>query len=150
MDTRTQPQTVIGGLSYLSRTGLGTATPVNYMYPPPAGEPWQTCEYELREVPIADLRTAEPPELEREGFVLFEAPTRVIDFHAEDAIRAIYYAEAAELARAATGARRAYVFDHLVRKRDPSAARATVRRPPSAASTTITPRPPAACASGAS
>lgn len=120
MDTRTWPQMVVGGLSYLSRTGPGDAPPINYMYPPPAGEPWQTCEYELREVSIADMRTAGAPELEREGFILADAPTRMTDFGDEEAIRARYYPEAEDLARAATGARRAYVFDHLVRRRDPN------------------------------
>lgn len=120
MDIRTRPQTVVGGLSYLSHTGPGNATPVNYMYPPPDGEPWQTCAYELRDACIADMRTAEAPALEREGFILADAPTRVTDFHDEDAIRSTYYAEVTELALAATGARRAYVFDHLVRRRDPS------------------------------
>lgn len=60
------------------------------------------------------------PALEREGFLLADAPTRMADFGDEDAIHAIYYAEAAELARAVTGGRAAYVFDHLVRRRDPS------------------------------
>ncbi|MFX8347132.1 hypothetical protein ABTL51_19665, partial [Acinetobacter baumannii] len=69
MDTRTRPQTVVGGLSYVKP---GADTPVNYMYPPPAGEPWQTCEYELREVSIADMRAAAPA-LEREGFILADA-----------------------------------------------------------------------------
>ncbi|KHK58351.1 methyltransferase [Ralstonia sp. A12] len=117
MDTRTQPQTVVGGLSYVKPDG---PYPINYMYPPPAGEPWQTCEYELRDVSIADMRTAQAPELERNGFILADAPTRVTDFGDENAIRAIYYAEATELALAATGARGAYVFDHLVRRRDPN------------------------------
>ena len=116
MATRPRPQTVVGGLSYVKP---GADTPVNYMYPPPAGEPWQTCEYELREVSIADMRAAAPA-LEREGFILADAPTRMTDFGDEEAIRTLYYAEAAELARTATGARSAHVFDHLVRRRDPS------------------------------
>ena len=42
------------------------------------------------------------------------------DFLDDDAVRRIYYPEASELALDVTGANRAYVFDHLVRRREPN------------------------------
>jgi hypothetical protein len=53
-----------------------------------------------------------------EGFELWDAPSAVTDFLDGEAITRVYYREAAELARAVTGAKFAYAFDHLVRKRE--------------------------------
>lgn len=111
---REQPG-VVAPLSYLCPTA---ERPRSYAFPPPPGTPWENCEYESRPMPIADVRAArESPDLDREGFELWDAPTAVRDFRDEDAIRSIYYREATELALAATGGQRAYVFDHLVRRR---------------------------------
>ena len=91
----------------------------NYMYEPPAGTPWQNCEYAQRPVRIADARArATSLSIDREGFELLEAPSAVTDFGDEAAIRERYYPEAAELALQVTGARQALVFDHLVRRRE--------------------------------
>ncbi len=56
--------------------------------------------------------------MHREGFELWDAPSGVKDFLNEEEIVSVYYKEMAELACAATGAQRAYLFDHLVRKRE--------------------------------
>ncbi|KQW49529.1 MULTISPECIES: CmcJ/NvfI family oxidoreductase [unclassified Roseateles] len=104
------------GLNYLKPTA---ERPYSYVCEPPPGMPWENCGYALHHTLIADARQAsERPCLEREGFALWDAPTTVIDFLNEAAVKAIYYQEAAELALAATGARQAYVFDHLVRQRE--------------------------------
>lgn len=104
------------GLNYLKPTA---DLPYSYVSEPPPGTPWENCEYDLHQTLIADARQAsERPCLEREGFALWDAPTTVKDFHDEAVVKAIYYREAAELALAATGARQAHVFDHLVRRRE--------------------------------
>lgn len=104
------------GLNYLKPT---TERPYSYVCEPPPGMPWENCEYDLHQTLIADARQAsERPCLEREGFALWDAPTTVTDFLDQEAVKAIYYREAAELALAATGARQAHVFDHLVRRRE--------------------------------
>jgi len=111
---------VLAGLSYLQPT---TERPCSYAYQPPPGVPWENCAYEQRTLPIADARrAAQRPALEREGFALWDAPSAVKDFYDAEAIKTTYYPEACELALAATGASRAYVFDHLVRKREPDRA----------------------------
>jgi len=96
-----------------------TQRPYNYMYAPPAGEAWQNCEYRESQVRIADARAmTAPPTLPVEGFALWDAPTSVRDFRDEETVRNRYYTEATELAKCVTGADQAYVFDHIVRRRE--------------------------------
>lgn len=107
---------VTAGIAYLLPTG---DRPHNYMYEPPPGTPRQNCEYRVSPVRIVDARTlASPPGIQLEGFELWDAPSSGVDFADEDSIRSRYYAEAAELAKCVTGADHAYVFDHLVRRRE--------------------------------
>ncbi len=109
-------QGVTAEVGYLRPT---TERPWNYLHEPPAGTPWQNCEYEAHPVWIADARTMrEAPTIHSSGFVLWDAPTTIADFLDEEAVKDRYYAEAAELARRATGADHAYVFDHQVRRRE--------------------------------
>lgn len=117
---------VLAHLNYLKPTA---ERPHSYAYEPPPGTPWENCEYEPRQMEITDARFAEErPCIEREGFALWDAPTSVTDFLDADAVRTRYYPEAAELALAVTGAARAYVFDHLVRRREHDRAALTFGR----------------------
>jgi hypothetical protein len=107
---------VTAELAYVAPT---TNRPYNYMYDPPAGTARQNCEYQASSVWIADARAmASLPSIHTEGFELWDAPTAVVDFADEEAIKSQYYVEAAELAKSVTGADHAYVFDHLVRRRE--------------------------------
>lgn len=107
---------VRAALAYLAPTG---ERPYNYMYEPAAGAARQNCEYRERPVWIADARAmASPPSIHAEGFELWDAPTAVKDFSDEEAVRSRYCDEAAELAKRVTGADHAYIFDHLVRRRE--------------------------------
>ena len=102
-------------LSYLVRSAQ---PPRSYAHEPPPGEPWESGRFDDRVVPIADARRrAGTTSVHREGFALWDAPTAVTDFSDHEAVTTTYYAECAELARAATGAARACVFDHLLRRR---------------------------------
>jgi hypothetical protein len=110
------PRSVLAELSYLEP---GAERPIQYAYQPPHGGPWESCGYEPRAVRIADARALVPgASLHAEGFELRDAPSEVADFLDEDEVTGVYYAEAAELARAATGAKQVHVFDHLVRTRE--------------------------------
>lgn len=123
---RTGAPAVMAGLNYLRPTA---ERPHSYAFGPPAGVPWENCAYELRHTAIADARHApERPCIERGGFSLWDMPTAVTDFFDVDMIKTIYYREAAELALAATGAKQAYVFDHLVRRREPGRGELTFGR----------------------
>ncbi|MFK2918258.1 methyltransferase [Dyella koreensis] len=107
---------VMARLSYLTPT---QERPFQYAYPPPEGTPWESGSYEAREVRIADARfLSTRSSVHAEGFELWDAPSTLRDFTDRDAIVRRYYPEAAELACAATGAKYAYVFDHLVRRRE--------------------------------
>lgn len=115
-DSTPHRSTVSGALGYLDAT---TARPFNYMHEPPPGTPWQNCDYVMHTVPIADARAgSRRASIEQEGFALVDAPSAVADFRDEAAIRSRYYAEAAELALQVTGAQRAHVFDHQIRRRE--------------------------------
>ncbi|MCW5658673.1 MAG: methyltransferase [Burkholderiaceae bacterium] len=107
-------QTVRSGLNYLKPTH---EVPCSYAFEPPAGTPWENCEYELLDVDIRDGRHT-ASSLDREGFALHTAPSRVASFAAEEQIRSVYYAECEALALQLTGGRRALVFDHLLRRAD--------------------------------
>ncbi|WP_343582934.1 CmcJ/NvfI family oxidoreductase [Herbaspirillum sp.] len=106
---------VIAPLSYLAADAV---RPVSYAFTPPPGQPWESASYEARDCFIADARRQQGLALDGNGFLLADAPSAVRDFDDEDAIVATYYAEAMELALAATGGTHAYVFDHLVRRRE--------------------------------
>ncbi|RDD82973.1 methyltransferase [Dyella tabacisoli] len=107
---------VLAKLSYLQPT---LERPVHYAYEPPAGTPWESHPFDDREIHIADARQLTTrTTVHREGFELWDAPTALNDFSDKDLIIERYYPEVVELACAATGAKRGYVFDHLVRKRE--------------------------------
>lgn len=107
---------VIAGLNYLTSAAQ---RPYSYVHEPPPGLPWESAEYQLHQMEIEDARTAsQRPALHREGFELWDAPSAVRDFLDDEAVKRIYYGEASELALSATKAQRAYVFDHLVRRRE--------------------------------
>lgn len=90
-----------------------------YMYEPPAGTRRENFNYDLRVTSIGDARRMlTPASIDREGFELWDAPSAVVDFLDDEEVRSAYYPESAELALAATGASRAFVFDHLVRRRE--------------------------------
>lgn len=98
-----------------------------YNYDPPPGEPETTAVYDDRSVAIRDLRPhAAGLSLDREGFRIVDAPTAMHSFDDEEAIRRVYYREAEQLVSAETGATRAIVFDHTIRRRQPDAPRRPV------------------------
>lgn len=106
---------VNAALGYLA---AGEHAPVSYAFPPPSGQPWESAAYDARSCFIADARGGADHSLDGNGFLLADAPTAVRDFGDEDAIVTTYYDEAIELALQATGGTHAYVFDHLVRRRE--------------------------------
>ena len=109
-------ESIVAPLGYIEPQ---EARPYDYAYAPPQGAPWNNYRSDHRPVRIADARRGDvAPAIAREGFMLVSAPSAVRDFLDEAAIRSVYYAEAAELARAAVGGARARVFDHLVRRRE--------------------------------
>lgn len=108
------PKSITSKLSYLIDSGV---KPISYAFPPPNGVPWENCKYDLRDVEIFDIRQEkERPTLNREGFEVFSSHSYVKNFEDEELIKSIYYREVELIALSATGGRRAFVFDHLIRK----------------------------------
>jgi hypothetical protein len=94
--------------------------PVTYMLAPPGGHTWETGDYALTPVTIGDGRgKVDAPALDREGFQLCSAPSAMREFAEREEIQRVYNPEMEALARSVSGARRAIVFDHLVRRRAP-------------------------------
>lgn len=102
-------------LEYLCPTQL---RPHTWMYAPPDGQPMENVDYVRKPVTIHDARGG-GASLEREGYTLRHAPSALDDFHDKEAIVQHYYPEMAQLALSVSGASAAFVFDHLVRKRQP-------------------------------
>lgn len=92
--------------------------PRNYTFDPPPGVPRSNTVQEPHQVRIYNLRDLEhPAELDREGFELVQHRSAVTDFYDEDQVRNVYYREAEQLLKQATGADRVFVFDHTIRRR---------------------------------
>lgn len=112
---------VVASVCYVVPTGERL---YNCMYDPSDGSPQHNCQYAMHGVHIADARSlSTPASVHIEGFELWDAPSQVVDFRDDELVRRVYHRECAELACAATGGKRAYVFDHTRRKRE-------ARRPP--------------------
>jgi hypothetical protein len=110
---------VEAALRYLEPT---SEKPRSLEFDPPPGVPRTTAVYREHRVAIRDVRpVAATLSLEREGFQLLTAPTRVKDFDDEESIRTRYYAETILLLEQVTGASRVVVFDHTIRRRIPGA-----------------------------
>ncbi|MDP3453832.1 CmcJ/NvfI family oxidoreductase [Methyloversatilis sp.] len=110
-----RPARTAGGLDYLHDSA---GAPFNYMYPPPAGEPWENCSYRTHRVDIVDTRpAAQDFLLDHQGFELRDAPTGLTAFDDDESIRARYYPEVEAIACQVSGATRALCFDHQVRRR---------------------------------
>ena len=94
--------------------------PEIYLCQPPLGVEAENCSTDLRWVDIEDVRTRDvTPTLEEDGFMFMRDGLPAIDFHDPDLVKARYYPRVAQLALQATGGQSAFVFDHLVRQRDP-------------------------------
>ena len=107
------PDLVEADVNYLRYDGQRPST---YAYPPPPGVPQRTGVADVRRVQIADARQlAEPATLDRYGFELRAHRTEVTDFEDEAQIRTVYYREAEQILRRATGAEKVVIFDHTLR-----------------------------------
>lgn len=87
-------------------------------YDPPPGTPRTNTTNQPHRVKLYDARPiAADISLDREGFELVEHHSATRDFYDEDELRGIYYPEAEQLVRDATGASRVVIFDHTIRRR---------------------------------
>jgi hypothetical protein len=113
LDVTVSPKHVRATLHYLVR---GAEKPVRYVDEPPPGANAYNGIDDPREVRIEDARGREGEfTLDRNGFALVNAPTRVNDFYSPEEVKNIYYLEVERLLKEQLGASRVFVFDHTVR-----------------------------------
>jgi hypothetical protein len=104
-------------LATLNYTRGGAPKPAAYMYDRPAGVPAIEERNEPHQVAIHSARPLlETLSLDLQGFELTHGFTAVRDFDDAEELKRIYDQEVADLVLAKTGARRALVFDHTVRR----------------------------------
>jgi hypothetical protein len=116
MDAVSSLPQVVGEVVYLAKA---PEKPYVYTYDPPDGAVKTNIVPESHKVPIFDMRPiASGLTLDLQGFALVDASTAVADFYDEAQLKATYYREAEGLVRRATGASRAVVFDHTIRRRE--------------------------------
>jgi hypothetical protein len=116
-------------LNYLVPTGERPAT---YTYEPPAGVPLRSGVYRGVHLPIANARVAPPPggaTLDSSGFELRRQASALKDFSDQAAIASVYYSEAEQLLKNATGADKVVIFDHTLRDGTPGHGVEGVREP---------------------
>jgi len=97
--------------------GIGAAAgvPVQISHHKASGrENWGRVRDSLRLIEDARGREAEFT-LDRNGFALVHAPTRVNDFYSPEEVKGVYYPEVERLLKEQLGASRVFAFDHVVR-----------------------------------
>jgi len=87
-----------------------------WMFEPPAGAPQLSGTYAPHAVAIRDARNLSAPSLDVQGFALLSHQWPGADVTRDEAVKRILYPEAERLVLQATGAERALVFDHNVRR----------------------------------
>lgn len=88
-----------------------------HQYAPPPGQQLSNIEFVEHVVPIRDARRAKRAfRLDVEGAVIYRGRSAVRDFYDEDELHRVGYPEAAAIAKAVSGARHAFVFDHNMRR----------------------------------
>src|SRR5215813_7888202 len=100
-------------LNYLAD---GAERPVSYAYTPPPGTPSTTRRNSPHRVAIRNARPIRDQlSLDWNGFVLTHQVSKVTNFYDEQEVRAVYYPEVEQLLKAAIGAVKVVIFDHVVR-----------------------------------
>jgi hypothetical protein len=87
--------------------------------------------WEKRAMRVEDGRAARDAlELEKNGFVLVDHPTKVESFFDEQQLKSVYYPEVEKLIKDVSGASRVVIFDHTLRSGDEAEREAKLVREP--------------------
>ncbi|MGA3003651.1 MAG: CmcJ/NvfI family oxidoreductase [Acetobacteraceae bacterium] len=113
LDAAVVPKNVTATLFYQLRTDR---KPERYVSEPPPGVVPFTGIDDPHDVLIEDGRGRESEfTLDRNGFQMVRAPTRVRDFYDREHVKSVYYPEVEQLLLNTLGASRVVVFDHGTR-----------------------------------
>jgi hypothetical protein len=117
-------------LATLNYTRGGGGKPTSYMYDRPAGVPGIEERNEPHQIAIHNARPLlETLSLDLQGFEVAHGTTAVSDFDDAAELKRTYDQEVADLVLAKTGAKRALVFDHTVRRIGGDDSSAAKRKP---------------------
>jgi hypothetical protein len=106
-------------LNYLAPMAV---RPRNYAFDPPAGTPRTNTAVDAHRTLIHSIRPLfDEVSLDEEGFAAIRRDSAVEDFFDDSEVREVYYPEAEELLKEATGADRVLIFDHVARRHVPGA-----------------------------
>lgn len=136
--------TVTANLSFYNPPSDGSK-PFNYVEQPPAGQPQRNFSDISQPVEIHDLRDHPPsndksfvPNLDANAFATLRVPppsstepsTTTVDFTSDESVKTVYYPQVTDLLlhQIPGHPHRVVIFDHTIRRADPSSARAPVQR----------------------
>lgn len=109
-------QGTFADFSYLDYPEEGAVT---YMYQPKDGNSQGNCRYISKKTWVNNARiNAEQRHWETAGFGLWESESKLKDYWDEESVRRHYYPAMAALACDVSGASKAYIFDHMLRRRE--------------------------------
>ncbi|RDX54569.1 hypothetical protein OH76DRAFT_1373371 [Lentinus brumalis] len=112
--------TVTATLHYFTPPEDGTKPYIYINADPSSGKRQRNWTTVPHEVQIENLRGREDTvSLDTTGFQYFRRPAKHTTFENDEVIEKEYYAESIELVKELTGASRAVVFDHTIRRRRP-------------------------------
>lgn len=123
---------VTASLNYYSPPADKSAAPFNYVDAPPAGQPTRNYSDLTQETRIHDLRGQESAfNLDKDAFQVISnvGPSSESSFTEDDSIKQNYYPEVEQLLlKHIPGSNKIHIFDHTIRRADPSSPRNPVTR----------------------
>ncbi len=121
-------ETVTAPVQFTVATG---EKPIALVHQPGDGPDQRTGSFVQREITIHNGRPiADQLDLDREGFLLLQRETAVVDLYDDEEVRRVYHLEMEALIKELTGASKVIVFDHTRRIDDPAAQAETKVRGP--------------------
>ena len=115
------PRDVPTTLNYYAPDPTSDEPPHVYIEEPPAGKKRDNIGREPHDVIIRDVRGKEKEydiSLDTSGFQYVHSASEEKDFEDDEKIKDVYYKEIEELLKRETGAKRVFIFDHTVRRRE--------------------------------
>ncbi|TCD65763.1 hypothetical protein EIP91_002248 [Steccherinum ochraceum] len=113
------PRDVPTTMNYYAQ-GENKEAPYQYVSDPPAGKPKTNVDKDTRSVVVHDARGREADfNLDQNGFQYVKHVSQEKEFRDDERIKEVYYKEVEELLKKEVGAKRVFIFDHTVRRKNP-------------------------------
>ncbi|KAI0632412.1 hypothetical protein C8Q77DRAFT_1218795 [Trametes polyzona] len=100
---------------------VGDEAPFQYVTDPPEGRPQTNIGTDPQPVLVHDARGRESEfSLDKNGFQYVNWPSVESEFDDEERIKEKYYPEVEEILKKVAGAKRVFIFDHTIRRKQPT------------------------------